>query len=234
MTRGIVPWALAFLVCLAALPARAEYALANLRFTLYHELGHAVIDQAGVPMFASEEDAADGFAILLAHLLHEEEAMVALIVGLTHHGQAEAAGELFDHWGPYMPGGQRTARAVCLWYGLRPLHRLELARALGMPSARAPFCEMEASALHAAWRPILARLRPEPGEEGQLMARGEGKALRVLARDIERINAVIDLPKPTPVTIERCGEENAFYYHDADAIVFCEEMTEGLYRREGR
>lgn len=222
------------LLLLTARPAAADFVLSNLRFTLYHEVGHAVIDQARVPIFGPEETAADGFALVLADRLHPEAEMVDLIVEMTRLGRAEAAEELFEPWAEYMPGAQRTAWAICVWYGLDPRERGDLAHALGMPRDRDGDCAAAGRGLRAAWAPVLDRLRPAPGREGTLTAGADGKALRLLERDIERLNAALALPQRTPMTVESCGQDNAYYYHYDDRIVFCSEMVEALKRRAAR
>ena len=42
-----------------------DFVASNIISVFYHELGHAVIDMMGVPIFGQEEDAADVFSILL-------------------------------------------------------------------------------------------------------------------------------------------------------------------------
>ncbi len=226
MYRFLVP------VLLLAEPAAADFLLSNLRFTLYHEVGHAVIDQARVPLFGPEETAADGFALVLADRLHTEVEMAEMIIGVTRLGRQEASEEVFEPWAEYMPGGQRMAWAICVWYGLDTRQRSDLAHALGMPRDRDRECATTGRALRAAWTPILDGLRPAPGREGTLTAGTDGKALRLLGRDIERLNAA--LARRTPMTVESCGQDNAYYYHYDDRIVFCSEMVDTLMRRAGQ
>jgi len=54
-------------------PALADFTDNNLLAIFYHELGHAVIHQMGVPIFGQEEDAADALSILLIDALYEAE-----------------------------------------------------------------------------------------------------------------------------------------------------------------
>ena len=64
---------LAALAALAATPAMAQEAFvkANILGIFYHEMGHAIIDVEGVPIFGQEEDAADVFSIYLIDALYE-------------------------------------------------------------------------------------------------------------------------------------------------------------------
>ncbi|UWQ21684.1 DUF4344 domain-containing metallopeptidase [Jannaschia sp. W003] len=218
---------LAFFATAAAAPARADFVLNNLRFTLYHEAAHAVIDGWSVGLSGPEEVAADGFAVLLAHRLHDEETSRDLITDAVRLGRMDAAEELFDPWEQYMPGAQRVAWTLCLWYGLAPARRGDHARALGMPASLAPRCEEAAGRLRAAWDPVLERMRGAGGRTSFRASRS-GKALRLLAPDLLRLNREIALPRPIPVRSEACGEDNAFYYHFDARIVFCDEMVGAL------
>ena len=205
-------------------PVRADFVHNNLRHILYHEIGHAVIDQMAVPLFGPEETAADGFALLLADRLHDEAEMRDIARDLVRLARTEAQGELFDPWRDYMPGAQRLAWAICVYFGLAPERRGDHARALGMPPARAGACTEAGRRVRAAWDPVFARMRPMPGTRPSFRAARRGKALRILAPDIAAVNRTIGLPRPVPVGVEICGEDNAFYYHSDERIAFCEEL----------
>ncbi|MGB3553653.1 MAG: DUF4344 domain-containing metallopeptidase [Jannaschia sp.] len=215
--------------------AQADFVRSNLRFTLYHELGHAVIDLAGVDRFGMEENAADSFALVLADRLHDENAFRAIITDMTALSRLAAEEELFDPWDEYMPEAQRLARAICLYYGLNPAVRRDTARALGMEPRSEEICAEHGVAIRAAWGPILDDLAPEPGAAPVRTLRPArfGKALRLLAKDIERINTMLVLPERVDVETEDCGEDNAYYFRDDRRIVFCIEML-GALRRDAR
>ena len=56
-----------------------------------------------------------------------------------------------------------------------------------------------------------------------------GKILRLLAKDIDRINAVLVLPRPIQVIQVDCGEDNAFYFDIDERIELCSEMFDALH-----
>lgn len=70
----------------------------NLRFTLWHEMAHALVDQLRLPVFGPEENAADSFAPVYADRTTAEAELQVLIVDLVRLGRAEAAEEMFDPW----------------------------------------------------------------------------------------------------------------------------------------
>lgn len=220
---------------LAAAPASADFVLNNLRFTLYHEVGHAVIDQLALPIFGPQENAADSFGLVLANRLHDEAEMQDIIVDMTTLARQEAEEELFDPWGEYMPGPQRLARAICLWFGLNPEERSDLARALGMPDANRRACATYGRAMEAAWAGVFRDLEPKPGvvtDRTSLRPARRGKMLRLLDQDIKRLNALIALPRTVPLRQVECGEDNAFYFQIDERIDFCAEMFDALRARK--
>lgn len=222
---------LAILLLLLAAPARAEFVLSNLRMTLYHELGHAVIDQHDIALFGPEETAADTFALVLADRLHSETEMRRLMIDATRLSRIDAQSGFFDVWDEYMPRAQRLAYAICIYYGLNPDLRGQTARVLGMAPEQSDRCEDRGAAVRAAWTPILDRIAPT-GPTRSLRPAATGKALRILGKDIDRLNRHITLPRAVPVEYEACGEDNAFYFHWDERIVFCSEMVEALRRHE--
>src|SRR3546814_15326340 len=73
----------------------AVFVLGNTIFTLFHELGHALVDKLEIPVLGREEDAVDALAVLL--MLPDEEDAVAdemVMAAADGHGMAyEQSGE---------------------------------------------------------------------------------------------------------------------------------------------
>ena len=211
-----------------ASPVHADFALNNLRHILFHEIGHAVIDQMEVAISGPEETAADGFAMVLADRLLDEGALRAQVSDVVRLARIEAEGEVFDPWHDYMPGAQRLAWAICVYYGLAPEARGDHARALGMPPWRAPACAEAGRRVRDAWAPTFETMRGAVGTAATFRSGARAKVLRLLAPDVEAVNRVIALPRPVPIGVEHCGEDNAFYYHDDERIAFCAELFPSL------
>lgn len=96
---------------LAATPLMADEAFveANILGIFYHELGHAVIDVEGVPIFAQEEDAADVFSIFMIDALFEEEAAqnLAYDAAIGFWFEAVDRGDDVAWWDVHGPDEQR-------------------------------------------------------------------------------------------------------------------------------
>ncbi len=88
--------------------ATLAYVESNLLGIFYHELGHALIDILGLPIFGQEEDAADVLSIFLIDAFYEEEAAVQIAYDAAFGflGEAEATMEI-AFWDAHGPDLQR-------------------------------------------------------------------------------------------------------------------------------
>lgn len=213
---------------------------ANILAVFYHELGHAVIDIEEVPIFGQEEDAADVFSIYLIDALFEESSAqhLAYETALGFQAEAEMANRGSDEvaWSDtHGPDEQRFFNTVCLFYGANPKAREEFARDLGLPDGRAAFCPAEYQQADASWGRIL----------DEMMARGGGNSLRfrgshnsraaeILSGELHELNAEMRLRRPLRITVEDCGQANAFYDDDEDKIIFCSELETHLRKLSRR
>lgn len=76
MTR-LLAMLLTCTACMAQADEQTEvFVEANLLSIFYHELGHAIIDVAQLPVFGQEEDAADTASILLIDAIFDNETAI--------------------------------------------------------------------------------------------------------------------------------------------------------------
>ncbi|SLN46272.1 hypothetical protein PSA7680_02369 [Pseudoruegeria aquimaris] len=220
---------------------RAGFVEANLLGIFYHELGHALIDLEGVPIFAQEEDAADVFSILLIDALFDETT-AQVIAEDTAYGflgevyLKEEAGEDTAWWDVHGPDEQRFYNTVCLFYGAAPEEREGLAVDLGLPEERADYCPEEFDQALDAWGGVLDDLaaRFEAGEGHAItFVPGEAEegvlALPLIANEVAALNGEFRLAEPLTVTFETCGEANAFYDPEVAGITMCLEFEDHLH-----
>ncbi len=228
---------LIFATALAAQPLVAEtpeedaFVEANVLGIFYHELGHALIDIEGVPIFGQEEDAADVFSIFLIDALFDSETAEALAydASLGFWAEADARGEDVAWWDVHGPDEQRFYNTVCIFYGADPEARETFAEDLDLPEDRADYCPDEYDQAKDAWGGLL----------DELVARGSGDSLRlapgpdsltrqVLKGEIKALNAEMTLSDPLEIVIADCDEANAFYDPEATQITFCTELEAHL------
>lgn len=113
------------------------YVVSNLRFTLLHEIAHAVIDEHSVPVLGGQEQAADQVAIMLLLMLGEP--LMALEKGRSERINRELLEELLAissewyiewqqaidannvvYWDEHPLPIQRFYDVTCLAYGSQP------------------------------------------------------------------------------------------------------------------
>lgn len=233
---------LVFSACLAASPAAAltdeqeAYVAANLLGIFYHELGHALIDQMGLPIFGQEEDAADVLSVFLIDAFYDEDTAVALAYDTAFGFQAEAE-ETADGvawWDVHGPDQQRYYNLVCLFYGANPDERDDVAYDLGLPEERADYCPDEYDQAAGSWGAVMDELAAAgPGETLDLTvidpdAAGAAIIIDVIGAELEALNAEMSLPTVVSVNVAICGEANAFYDPSVGEITMCTEFVAHL------
>ncbi|PID35055.1 MAG: hypothetical protein CR964_01775 [Rhodobacterales bacterium] len=101
---------------------RQQFIQSNVIETLYHELGHALIDILDLPVYGNEELAADVFSVVLMNRLHDEEEVAQLARDVANayseearraklRGQPSSGARPMTH-GTYMG---RTCSAITTW-----------------------------------------------------------------------------------------------------------------------
>lgn len=228
MIRWLAP------LLLTVSPALADEAFveANILGIFYHELGHAVIDIEGVPIFAQEEDAADVFSIFLIDALFDDETATALAydasVGFWY--EAETRGADVPWWDVHGPDEQRFYNTVCLFYGADPDGRADFAEAFDLPEERADYCPDEFDQANAAWGAVLDDMAARgAGETLDLTEAEPGLISDILTEETAALNAEMSLADVLEVRVEPCGEANAFYDPNMRAIIFCTEFEAHLW-----
>ena len=211
---------------------------ANLLGIFYHELGHALIDIEGVPIFGQEEDAADVFSIFLIDALFEEETAQSLAREAAYGFLGEAymrddAGGEVAWWDVHGPDEQRFFNTVCLFYGADPDARAELAEEFDLPEDRADYCPDEYDQAAGSWGAVLDDIWSDEGGDTIVYdgEAGPGGSLteQLIAAEVEELNAIFSLSDTLTVWVEDCGEANAFYDPADRAIIMCSEFEEHLF-----
>lgn len=222
----------------------ALFVLGNTIFTLYHELGHALIDQLGIPVLGKEEDAVDGLATILLVGPDPDPVMDEMIMSaadgyaLSH----AASGEQDDlaYWDEHSFDMQRYGAVNCLIYGADPEGFADFAIAIEMPEDQQARCPTTFDQTSSSWAALLdADFRTEDsGDAGGIIivnyADG-GDAIHpdvlALVRDsgmiedaVASIEGMLVLPNDIPVNFEACSTINAFYDPSTGEVTMCYEL----------
>lgn len=134
-------------------------------FTLYHELGHAMIDVYDLPITGKEEDAVDQLATILLVEGGDEGEAAALNGAISFMSEGSAAGEGEDedgepaepsYWDEHSLGEQRFYNIICWTYGKNPDGYEDLVSDGTLPEERAGRCEDEYAKMTKSWDALLA------------------------------------------------------------------------------
>ncbi|MDV7145203.1 DUF4344 domain-containing metallopeptidase [Tropicimonas sp. TH_r6] len=216
---------------------------ANLLAIFYHELGHALIDIEAVPIFGQEEDAADVFSIFLIDAIFEDESAedIAYDTAWGFLGEALLRDEMADEiawWDTHGPDEQRYYNTVCIFYGADPDARGDLAEELGLPEDRAEYCPEEYDQAADAWGAVLDEIWIGADDTSLTFefdrSAQDSLTLEVVRAEVEALAEEISLSEPLLVSVEPCGEANAWYDPSSVTITMCTEFEDHLYEMAGR
>ena len=218
-------------------PAAAAFVTANVVATLYHEVGHAFVAIRGIDTAGSEEDAVDALSVMLIDRLNDEGAAQDLIrevanAYLMYDAQGAGGGQRWVYGDAHSRDVTRYFNLVCLFYGANAGVREALADELGLHQARRESCPEEFQAAADDWDRWLEGMPPQDHGPGlRLVVPADRDALTaIVAAEVRRLNSEYGLPVPVDVTVEPCGEANAFYDPRARRIVICTEFAAELAR----
>lgn len=134
---------------------------------LFHELGHALHDQLGIPAPANAEAAADELSALLM-LAAGEDGRAAAFAGAEWFAleadRAKRDGRPLPLWQRHALSPARFSNVACLLHGGAPTQYAWLASGSVLPAQRTKACAAEHTAASEAWHERLAKhLRPGSG-----------------------------------------------------------------------
>ncbi len=134
-----------------------EVTMDVIEHTLYHELGHALVDVLQIPITGREEDAADNLATMLVILSNEKGGEVALSAADLFDLEGEDIKEFTDEdfWDEHSLDFQRFYNTVCLIYGSEPDQYQYLIKELDIAEDRAELCIDDYHRQSKSWKKLL-------------------------------------------------------------------------------
>lgn len=121
---------------------QALFASDAMLHTLFHELGHALVDQLELPIVGKEEDAVDALANVLLLEHYNEGAEMARNAAELFALEGEDRGDLEeeDFWDEHSLDEQRYFSTLCHIYGSDPDNFTDLAEDVGFSDDRREIC----------------------------------------------------------------------------------------------
>ena len=210
---------------------------ANIIHTLFHEIGHAIIDQFQLPVIGQEEDAVDAFATIEVMNLYPDAAKPILIDVATSWLHMDAGTDRADlnFYDIHDLDAQRAYRVICHLYGNDPDANADAADWAELPEDTLEICEETGPLAFDSWEVFLADIiladdaparevsvSYEPTEYvDEEIALRESRLLDDFAH-YAQIN--FDWPEPLYFVASECGEANAFWDPENLTITLCYEI----------
>ncbi|MEM7045017.1 MAG: DUF4344 domain-containing metallopeptidase [Pseudomonadota bacterium] len=225
----------------------AVFIIGNTLFTIYHELGHALIDLLNLPVIGREEDAVDGFAAVTMIPETADALRDALIVAVADGWRAQselaAVGGAQPYWGKHALDEQRYFAIVCLMVGSDQDGFYDYALEAGLPEERIASCADDFARMETGWKQVLdpyeRGLNADIGSAGTTITIAfddplpEQEGLYRLIQDgglledgIQHLADRVDLPVPVVVRFSVCNRANAYWSRSRREVQICYELID--------
>ena len=220
-----------------------EFIIGNAIFVLFHEAGHMLISELGLPVLGKEEDAVDTLsAIILLEPKDEtlDKALTDSADGwFLADAAAQEAGSDYAFWDEHSLDQQRAYAMVCMMVGQDAEGFKDFADSVDLPATRREKCVSEYESALESWNVLLEdALINDDSEtkfdisyddvpEGELATYAElVKASDLLGVLQEGIGKRYKLEPGIKLRAASCGEPNAFWDGEARQIIFCYELAQ--------
>lgn len=225
-----------------------SYILGNIYFLAYHEFGHALVSEFDVPIPGREEDAVDRLATWMMTPDDGEEQPEYLMatIGGWFTAASEKSLDQIAWWSQHGTDEQRAYQVACLLYGNDPKRYKAVADAAEIPAERRPSCAKEAKQNDKSWTQLLKPhyRSDEPADAApltsvslsygptQVYAAERDMAVRdQVLEELRRLITQEYMFKPgIMLSMEECGEPNAFWRASDRRLTICYELVREFKR----
>jgi len=239
---------------LGALPACAssidpdamDFAMHDVVYTTFHEMGHMFVSEFELPVLGKEEDAADALAaVQLLGPDADEDWGNALISAADewYFSAVKSTGSTLEDLSYYDDHALDIERAyamVCMMVGADPEWFGDVAEAYDMDADRQEACKGVYEQAATSWTSVLEPYLAD-GQEGAAITvvydetksyspfRKELQKRGILENIAERVQTTYVLPRPITIRATECGEANAYFSADDAEITYCYELAKAAY-----
>jgi DNA-binding XRE family transcriptional regulator len=230
-----------------------EFVVGNMLFVGFHELGHAVIHELGLPVLGREEDAADSFATIAMINIGTDFSTRVLVQAargwFLMDRRDRKEGDKLEFYDEHGLDQQRAYEIVCLMVGWNEDKFKELADWVHVPPERQDSCAGDYSNAEYSWNTVLKPHRRTPDQPKSKIDIDYGTAkgkLEVYERSLRAIGyletiagyaaELIVWPRPISIVVQECGDANAQWSPVTKSEMLCYELADDffeLYRKYG-
>ncbi|WP_052951452.1 DUF4344 domain-containing metallopeptidase [Devosia soli] len=223
-----------------------DFAMHDASFSMYHEIGHMLVDAFELPVLGKEEDAVDALAtIWLLTDDSDDDSWNALIDAADgwYYNAVKSTGLGIDdlsYSSDHSLDIQRAYAMVCMMVGAVPDVFGDTADNYNIGEDRQEECGYTFAQAYNSWQKLLQPhvVSKKRGAEISVVYEDAGdfedyaRALRkrkILEHAAELVSKQYVLPEPMTFRAKQCGEPNAFYYPGANEVVYCYEMADSMF-----
>jgi len=220
-----------------------EFVIGNAIFVMFHEAGHMLISELGLPVLGREEDAVDALSsILLLEAKDEalDKAMTDAADGWFLSSELTSQnGEEPAFWDSHGLDEQRAYQMVCMMVGNDAEGFKEFADSIEYPDERREECLEEYTRTAHSWTTLLAPHIAAEGQKAKMTATYEKvddeelSAYASMIQTAELLEAVRDVFAETyelkdgiRITGKACGEPNAYWHPAERELTYCYELAQ--------
>jgi hypothetical protein len=223
-----------------------EFAMHDAIFTLYHEAGHLLVGELGLPVLGKEEDAADSLAVIMILKYTEDEVerfntLIDTADGWYFNAENSTGEGIEDlsFYDEHSLAIQRAYAMVCMMVGADPEEFGETADIYEMDQDRQDACAGVYEQAETSWLTVLdPHFATEPGDEIPVTYEDSGdyaiiednlKDWEVMENLASVLRTTFALPGPVSIRATQCGEANAYYDPREHEIIYCYELASAQY-----
>lgn len=220
-----------------------EFAMHDAKFTMYHEIGHMLVGQLGLPVLGKEEDAADALATIL--LLTDDNdddsynALVDAADGWYFNAVNSTGNSLEDlsYYDDHSLNIQRAYAMACFMVGKDAEAFTSISEAYDFDADQQQACAGTYEQAFAAWDSVLEphKVVGERGATIQVVYDDGGeeygdfenilKGNHVLETAAELVMSRYVLPEEVTFRAGLCDEANAYYSPSNNEVIYCYELA---------
>lgn len=222
-----------------------DFAMHDAIFTLYHESGHLLVHELGLPVLGKEEDAADSLAVvqIFKNTDDADELFNTMndVADGWYYSSLNMTDEDIDTYDDHSLDIQRANTMVCMMVGANPDEFGETADAYEMDADQQDACAETYQQAVDSWDKELAPHRAKtPGPEIPVTYEKAGryrqyadelKSRKILESLAEELRTNYALPGPVSIRGALCDEANAYYDPEDHSITYCYELAADMYQR---
>lgn len=219
-----------------------DFIIGNTMFFAFHEAGHMLISEFGLPVLGNEEDAADSAAVFF--MLEAGDDRFQKMLAHAAKGWQLVAGykngdDDVDLWDAHRLSEQRAYGIVCMMVGSNRKKFKRIADEYELPDERRDECEEEYQLVSDSWHKLLSPYKASKSHETHFTIDYRKPESRSLSRYVKLFRdadvlEVIEKAYATPyklengikITADECGEDNAYWSADDREITICYELAE--------